>query len=63
MVWLLSIVGLVALVSVLVATFWGMREIMRTTAVIRLERRLNPSDVIELNQAFARVQRDVLFGD
>ena len=63
MVWLLAIVGIAAVVSVVVTTFWGMREIIRTTAVIKLERRLNPGDVVELNQAFARVQREILFGD
>jgi hypothetical protein len=63
MVWILSILAIVTVLGLLVATAWGMREMFRSTEAIRLERRLNPSDVLELNQAFVRVQRDVLHGD
>jgi hypothetical protein len=63
MVWFLSILGIAVVLGLAGAMGWGVREIFRSTAVIRLERRLNPIDVLELNQAFARIQRDVLYGD
>jgi hypothetical protein len=63
MLWLLSIFGIATVLGLAVATFWGVREVLRSNSTLRLERRLNPADVLELNQAFARVQRDVLYGD
>ncbi len=63
MVWFLSILGIASVFGLMGAMVWGVREVFRSSAAIRLERRLNPSDVLELNQAFARVQRDALFGD
>lgn len=63
MVWFLAIVGITAAFSLLAATVWGAREIFRATTARRLERRLNPQDVVELDRAFARVLRDVLLGD
>lgn len=63
MVWFLSILGIAAVLGLVGAMVWGVREIFLSTAAIRLERRLNPRDVHELNEAFARVQRDALFGD
>lgn len=63
MVWILSILGIVTVFGLLAAMAWGVREMYRSTTAIRLERALNPLDVLELNQAFARVQRDVLYGD
>ena len=63
MLWLLAIVGIAAVLGLAVATFWGVREVLRSNSSLRLERRLNPADVLELNQAFARIQRDVLYGD
>jgi hypothetical protein len=63
MVWILSILGMAALLGLASALVWGVREVLRSTAAIRLERRLNPCDVLELDRAFARIQRDVLFGD
>jgi len=63
MVWFLSILGISAVLGIAGAMVCGVRGIVRGTAASRLERRLHPSDVFELNQAFARVQRDVLYGD
>ncbi|MDH3259493.1 MAG: hypothetical protein OEM81_05260 [Acidimicrobiia bacterium] len=63
MVWFLSILGIGAVLGLAGAMVWGVREIIRSTAGIRLERRLNPVDVRELNQAFAQIQRDVLYDD
>jgi ABC-type proline/glycine betaine transport system permease subunit len=63
MIWFLSILGLAALLGLVAATIWAVREMLRSTSGTRLERRLNPRDVLELDQAFARIQRDVLFGD
>lgn len=63
MVFFLAILGLAAVIGLAGAMAWGVHEIVRNNTVARLERRLNPSDVLELDQAFARVQRDVLFGD
>jgi hypothetical protein len=63
MVWILSILGLVVVLCLAGAMAWGIREMYRSTTAIRLERALNPGDVLEINQAFARVQRDVLYGD
>ena len=63
MVWFLSILGILTVMGLVGAMAWGIREIFRSTTAVRLERILNPSDVLELNQAFARIQRDVLFGD
>jgi hypothetical protein len=63
MVWFLSIVAIAALVGLTGAMVWAVHEILRSTAATRLERSLHPRDVLELNQAFARVQRDVLYGD
>ncbi len=62
-VWLLSILGIGALVGLARAMVWGGHQIWRSTAAVRLERRLNQVDVLELDRAFARIQRDVLFGD
>ena len=63
MLWLLSILGLAAMLGLAFVTFWGVREVVRNNMTVRLERRLHPADVLELNQAFARIQRDVLYGD
>lgn len=63
MLWLLSIFGMAAVLGLVVAMVWGVREVLRANTALRLERRLNPADVVELNQAFARIQRDVLYGD
>ena len=63
MVWLLAIFGISAAFGLVAATVWGVREMLRSSSVVLLERRLNPVDVRELNQAFARVQREVLYGD
>jgi len=63
MVFFLSILGIAAVVGLAAAMVWGVRELFRSTATLRLERMLNPRDVLELNQAFARVQRDVFYGD
>ena len=63
MVWLLSIFGIAAMLGLVVAMVWGVREVLRANTALRLERRLNPADVVELNRAFARIQRDVLYGD
>lgn len=63
MVWFLSILGIASVIGIAAAVAWGAREVIRTTAPFRLERKLNPSDVLELDQAFARIQRDMLFGD
>ena len=63
MLWLLSIFGIAAVIGLAATTFWGVREVLRSNSTLRLERRLNPVDVLELNQAFARIQRDVLYGD
>jgi len=63
MLWLMSILGMAAVLGLTWALVWAVREVFLNTAVIRLERRLSPGDVFELNQAFARVRRDVLDGD
>ncbi len=63
MVWMLSILGIAALVGLARAVVWGVHEIWHSAAAVRLERRLNPVDVVELDRAFARIQRDVPFGD
>jgi len=63
MVWVLSILAMAAVAGLTGAMVWAVHEILRSTAVTRLERSLNPRDVLELNQAFVRVQRDVLHGD
>ncbi len=63
MMWILSILGIAALLGLVAALVWVVREIQTSTAAVRLERRLNPVDVLELDRAFARIQRDVLFGD
>ena len=63
MMWILSILGIAALLGLVAALVWVVREIHTSTAAVRLERRLNPVDVLELDRAFARIQRDVLFGD
>ncbi len=63
MVWFLSILAIAAVVGLAGAMVWAVHEILRSAAATRLERSLHPSDVLELNQAFARVRRDVLHGD
>lgn len=63
MVWFLSIVAVAAVVGLAGAMVWAVHEILRSIATTRLERSLHPRDVFELNQAFARVQRDVFHGD
>ena len=51
------------MLGLVVAMVWGVREVLRANTALRLERRLNPADIVELNRAFARIQRDVLYGD
>jgi hypothetical protein len=63
MMWFLFIMGVAAVLAIAGATVLAAREGLRRSQTIRLERRLDPRDVFELDQAFARVQRDVLFGD
>ena len=63
MMWFLSIMGVASVLAIAGATVLALREGFRRSRTIRLERRLDPRDVFELDQAFARVQRDVLFGD
>ena len=63
MVWFLSILGIAAVLGIVVAVAWGVGEFLRGTAVTRFERKLDPRDVLELDEAFSRIQRDVLFGD
>jgi hypothetical protein len=63
MAWILSIVALAACVGLAGAMVWAVRETFRITAPTRLHRRLHPDDVHELNQTFARVQRDARYGD
>ena len=59
MVWFLSILAMAAVVGLAGAMVWAAHEILRSTAATRLERSLHPRDVLELDQAFARVERDV----
>ena len=63
MLFFLSALGVAAFLGLVIAMVWGGRRVLRNAAVIRLERRLNPVDVLELNRAFARVQWDVLHDD
>ena len=63
MVWFLAIFGIAAVFGLAAVIAWGVREMLRSTAVTMLERRLHPNDVRDLNQAFARIQREVLSGD
>jgi len=63
MMWFISIMGVAAVLAVAGATVLAVREGLRRSQTVRLERRLDPRDVFELDQAFARVQRDVFLGD
>jgi DNA-binding GntR family transcriptional regulator len=63
MLWLLSVIGIMAVFGLAAALVWAVRELVWGSAARRLERRLDPADVVEINQAFARIERDVLYGD
>jgi hypothetical protein len=63
MMWFVFIVIVAAGLALAGATVRAVREGWRRSQTIRLECRLDPRDVFELDQACARVQREVLFGD
>lgn len=63
MLWLLSVIGIMAVFGLAAALAWAVRELVWGNAALRLERRLDPADVVEINRAFARIERDVLYGD
>ncbi|MGZ5383842.1 MAG: hypothetical protein ACXWH0_07660 [Acidimicrobiia bacterium] len=63
MAWILSTWRLAACFGLAGAMVWAVREVVRITAPARLDPRLHPDDVQELNETFARVQRDARYDD
>lgn len=60
---LLTTVGLVVFVGLLAGLISMFRLLYLASESVRQERRLDPRDVREMNELFARVQRDALWND